>query len=233
MSLFLRSLRTFAAGAVLLLVVAGCAMVPHPKIVEGPLTATPEPARQDAYAEPDGSIYRAGRAGSFPLFEDRRPRNIGDIVTVMIEEKTNASKQVATATNRNSGMDIGIAAAPDWMPGSLSAGEQFTAAGQNDMDGRGSSSANNIFTGQITTTVIDVLANGNLRIAGEKAIAINQGSEHIRFSGIVDPRSITGTNTVSSTRVSDARIEFRSKGVMDEVQHMGWLQRIFLNLAPF
>lgn len=233
MSLFLRSLRTFAAGAVLLLVVAGCAMVPHPKIVEGPLTATPEPARQDAYAEPDGSIYRAGRAGSFPLFEDRRPRNIGDIVTVMIEEKTNASKQVATATNRNSGMDIGITAAPDWMPGSLSAGEQFTAAGQNDMDGRGSSSANNIFTGQITTTVIDVLANGNLRIAGEKAIAINQGSEHIRFSGIVDPRSITGTNTVSSTRVSDARIEFRSKGVMDEVQHMGWLQRIFLNLAPF
>ena len=231
--MFLRSLRSFATGAVLLLLVAGCAMVPHPKIVEGPLTATPQSSQADAYAEPDGSIYRAGRAGSFPLFEDRRPRNIGDIVTVMIEEKTNASKQVATATNRDGGIDIGVTAAPDWMPSKLSAGEQFTAAGQNDMKGQGSSSANNMFTGQITTTVIDVLANGNLRIAGEKAIAINQGSEHIRFSGVVDPRSITGTNTVSSTRGADARIEFRSKGVMDEVQTMGWLQRIFLNLAPF
>ena len=232
MYMSLRSIRLFVVGLIIAMA-SGCAMVPHPKIVDGPLTAVPTPAVPNINQEPDGSIYQAGRAGSFPLFEDRRPRNVGDIVTVVIEEKTNASKRVATSTDRQSGMDIGVAAAPDWMPGALEADNRFTADGSNDMEGKGSSSANNMFTGNITTTVIDVLANGNLRIAGEKAIAINQGSEHLRFSGVVDPRSITGTNTVSSTQVADARIEFRSKGVMDEVQTMGWLQRFFLNIAPF
>lgn len=64
-------------------------------------------------------------------------------------------------------------------------------------------------------------------------MAINRGSEHLRFSGVVDPRSITGNGTVLSTQVADARIEFRSKGVMDEVQTMGWLQRFFLTISPF
>ena len=68
---------------------------------------------------------------------------------------------------------------------------------------------------------------------GNKEIAINRGSEYVRFSGVVDPRSITGSNTVASTQVADARIEYRSKGTMAEVQEMGWLQRIFLNVAPF
>ena len=228
----LRSIRLFVVGLIIAMA-SGCAMVPHPKIVDGPLTATPPPPVRDLNVEPNGSIYQAGRAGSFPLFEDRRPRNVGDIVTVVIEERTNASKRVATATNRNSEIDFGVTAAPDWMPSALEADKRFTADGNNDMEGKGSSSADNMFRGNITTTVVDVLANGNLRIAGEKAIAINQGSEHLLFSGVVDPRSITGTNTVSSTQVADARIEFRSKGVMDEVQTMGWLQRFFLNISPF
>ena len=101
------------------------------------------------------------------------------------------------------------------------------------MDGEGSPRADNAFTGTLTTTVVGVLPNGNLQIAGDKQIAINRGSEYLRFSGVVDPRSITGNNTVSSTQVADAKIEFRSKGVMDEVQTMGWLQRFFLNISPF
>jgi flagellar L-ring protein precursor FlgH len=105
--------------------------------------------------------------------------------------------------------------------------------GGNTASGKGSSRADNMFAGTLTTTVVDVLPNGNLRIAGDKQMAINRGSEHIRFSGVVDPRSISGNNTVLSTQVADARIEFRSKGTMDEVQHMGWLQRFFLNISPF
>nr|WP_278249029.1 flagellar basal body L-ring protein FlgH [Paenalcaligenes suwonensis] len=105
--------------------------------------------------------------------------------------------------------------------------------GKNQANGTGSSRADNMFSGTLTTTVIGVLPNGNLQIAGEKQIAINRGSEYMRFSGVVDPRSISGSNTVSSTQVADARIEFRSKGVMDEVQTMGWLQRFFLNISPF
>jgi len=167
------------------------------------------------------------------LFEDRRPRNVGDIVTIVLNERTNASKNVATNTNRTGSTNLGIAAAPSFMNSWANANLNTEATGGNVSQGKGDSTANNAFTGTITTTVVGVMSNGNLQVAGEKQIAINRGSEYVRFAGVVDPRSITGTNTVSSTQVADARIEYRSKGVMDEVQTMGWLQRFFLIASPF
>ncbi|MGV2904405.1 flagellar basal body L-ring protein FlgH, partial [Achromobacter sp. AGC25] len=174
-------------------------------------------------AQPTGSIYQPTTYGNYPLFEDRRPRNVGDIVTIVLNERTNASKNVATNTNRTGSATLGIAAAPSFMDSWAGANLNTDAKGGNVAQGKGDSTANNAFTGTITTTVVGVMSNGNLQVAGEKQIAINRGSEYVRFAGVVDPRSITGTNTVSSTQVADARIEYRSKGVMDEVQTMGWL----------
>lgn len=221
-----------AWAAMLALVVSGCALVPPEPIVTGPLTAPPPPPALPS-AEANGSIYQPTAYGNYPLFEDRRPRNVGDIVTIVIQEKTNAAKNVNTSTDRSGSASMGIGLTPDILPSELGAKQNFDATGGNQAAGKGSSSANNLFTGTLTTTVIGVLPNGNLQIAGEKQIAINRGSEYVRFSGVVDPRSITGNGTVASTQVADARIEYRSKGVMDEVQTMGWLQRFFLNIAPF
>lgn len=81
--------------------------------------------------------------------------------------------------------------------------------------------------------MIQLLANGNLRVVGEKQIAINQGTEYIRFSGVVNPRTINGNNTVNSMQVADARIEYVGDGYINEAQNMGWLQRFFLNVSPF
>jgi flagellar L-ring protein precursor FlgH len=225
-----RSLR--AGVAALVLLVAGCALVPPEPVVTGPLTAPP-PAPAAPAAEANGSIYQPTAYGNYPLFEDRRPRNVGDIVTIVIQEKTNAAKSVDTSTNRNGSTDMNIGLAPAILPTDLGAKQNFQVASGNKSDGKGSSSATNVFSGTLTTTVIGVLPNGNLQVAGEKQIAINRGSEYVRFSGVVDPRFITGSGTVASTQVADARIEYRSKGVMDEVQTMGWLQRFFLNIAPF
>lgn len=211
----------------------GCAMIPPEPIVTGPLTAEPPSPYAMPAAEPNGSIYQPTAYGNYPLFEDRRPRNIGDIVTIVIQEKTNAQKRVATSTERTSDASLGWGAVPSILPGSVSPNQDFNVGGENTMEGQGSTRADNTFTGTLTTTVVGVLPNGNLQIAGDKQIAINRGSEYLRFSGVVDPRSITGNNTVSSTQVADAKIEFRSKGVMDEVQTMGWLQRFFLNISPF
>ncbi|MGX5660239.1 flagellar basal body L-ring protein FlgH [Castellaniella ginsengisoli] len=221
-----------AWAAALALVLSGCALVPPEPIVTGPLTAPPPPPALPA-AEANGSIYQPTAYGNYPLFEDRRPRNVGDIVTIVIQEKTNAAKNVNTTTDRSGSASMGIGLAPAILPTDLGAKQNFDATSGNKSKGTGSSSATNVFSGTLTTTVIGVLPNGNLQIAGEKQIAINRGSEYVRFSGVVDPRSITGNNTVSSTQVADARIEYRSKGVMDEVQTMGWLQRFFLNIAPF
>ena len=85
----------------------------------------------------------------------------------------------------------------------------------------------------ITVTVTDVMPNGNLLVSGEKQMGINQGTEYIRFSGVVNPRTVSGSNTVPSTLVADARIEYTAKGYIDEAQHMGWMQRFFLNVMPF
>jgi flagellar L-ring protein precursor FlgH len=211
---------------------AGCSLIPPEPVVLGSTTAAPPPPPPPAPV-PDGSIYQPTAYGSYPLFEDRRPRNVGDIVTVVLEEKTNAAKNVATDTSRTSTTDNSIALAPGFLSSWFNANLDTSTKGANTNKGSGDSSANNTFTGTLTTTVVGVLPNGNLQVAGEKQIAINRGSEYIRFSGVVDPRSITGINTVSSTRVADARIEYRSKGVMDEVQTMGWMQRFFLMASPF
>lgn len=210
----------------------GCAMVPPEPVVTGPLSAPP-PAPIAPEVVANGAIYQPGAYGSYPLFEDRRPRNVGDIVTIIIQERTNAAKNVSTSTKRNSSAGLDFGTTPSFLPGDLGSRQNFGVEGSNQAAGTGSSRADNMFAGTLTTTVIGVLPNGNLQLAGEKQIAINRGSEYMRFSGVIDPRSITGANTVASTQVADARIEFRSKGVMDEVQTMGWLQRFFLNISPF
>jgi len=214
------------------LLLSACAMIEPDPIVTGPVTATP-PAPEMPLAQPNGAIYQPTAYGSYPLFEDRRPRNVGDIVTVLIRERTNAAKNVATTTKRSGSAALAAAVSPDFLPDALGPRQNFDMSGANDANGTGASSAANTFNGTLTTTVIGVLPNGNLQLAGEKQIAINRGSEYVRFSGVVDPRSVTGANTVLSTQVADARIEFRNKGVMDEVQTMGWMQRFFLNLSPF
>lgn len=207
-------------------------MIPPEPVVTGPLTAQP-PLPVAFSPEANGSIYQPTAYGNYPLFEDRRPRNVGDIVTIVIQEKTNAAKNVATSTNRTGSANLGLDSVPAFLPPGIGPQQSLDMSGGNKAEGKGSSRADNTFSGTLTTTVIGVLPNGNLQIAGEKQIAINRGSEYIRFSGVVDPRSITGSNTVSSTQVADARIEYRSKGTMDEVQTMGWLQRFFLNISPF
>ncbi|MGG4603253.1 flagellar basal body L-ring protein [Alcaligenaceae bacterium 429] len=226
----MRSLLGALVGAVML--IQGCALVPPEPVVTGPLTAQP-PAQILPEVVANGSIYQPSAYGNYPLFEDRRPRNVGDIVTIVIQERTNAAKNVSTSTNRNSSGGLNFGVDPSILPSELGSRQNFEVEGKNQANGTGSSRADNMFSGTLTTTVIGVLPNGNLQIAGEKQIAINRGSEYMRFSGVVDPRSISGSNTVSSTQVADARIEFRSKGVMDEVQTMGWLQRFFLNISPF
>jgi len=214
------------------LLLSACAMLSPEPIVTGDLTAAPV-APEFPAAQANGAIYQPTAYGNYPLFEDRRPRNVGDIVTVLIRENTNAAKNVATTTNRSGSAKLDAAVSPSFLPGDLGARQNFDVTGNNQANGTGASRAANTFSGTLTTTVVGVLANGNLQLAGEKQIAINRGSEYIRFSGVVDPRSVTGANTVLSTQVADARIEFRNKGVMDEVQTMGWLQRFFLNISPF
>ncbi|WJF91341.1 flagellar basal body L-ring protein FlgH [Paraburkholderia bonniea] len=205
----------------------GCALVPKQPIIQQPMTAAPPVPPQ---AQSPGSIYNPGYAGR-PLFEDQRPRNVGDILTIVIAENVNATKSSGANANRQGSTDLAVPTA-GFLPGFFSRAS-LDATGANKFQANGGANASNTFNGTITVTVTSVLPNGNLVVSGEKQMLINQGNEFVRFSGVVNPNTISGVNSVYSTQVADARIEYSAKGYIDESQNMGWLQRFFLNVSPW
>jgi flagellar L-ring protein precursor FlgH len=208
----------------------GCAALDTtpPAIVHQPMTARPVPI--DTQPAATGAIFRP--QASRPLFEDRKPRFVGDILTINLVEKTSAKKSSAANANRKTNSSEKVDALGR-LPLNGLAGLGLTASSDMSLEGKGSASADNTFNGTITVTVIDTFPNGNLLVSGEKQLAINQGREYIRFSGVVNPDTISAQNTVESTQVADARIEYVGSGYIDEAQRMGWLQRFFLNFLPF
>lgn len=204
-----------------------CGGIPSTRIHQ-PASARPAPQLPPPVA--NGAIYQAGYVR--PLFEDRRARYVGDTLTISINEKTNASKKSNSSASKTGNIDFEVPIVKH-LPGKTFQHAELEASSSNKFEGKGESAANNLFTGMITVTVIDVLPNGNLLVSGEKLIAINQGEEFIRFSGVVNPIHVTGANTVSSTQVADAHIEYKANGYIDEAQVMGWLARFFLTVLPF
>ncbi len=232
----MQSLRSFAVAALAVLALAGCNTLP-PTEVQQPMTARPAPVPQPSTRPASGSIYQAASPGQpyfgyRPLFEDRRPRNVGDILVIQINEKTAASKQSDSSVEKNQSSNFGVTSLLG-LPGKTFQGANLEASSDSKFDGKGAASSNNDFTGTITVTVIEVLPNGNLQVSGEKQIGINEGSEFIRFSGVVNPATITNGNSVSSAQVADARIEYRANGQIHSAQVMGWLARFFLTFLPF
>lgn len=206
---------------------AGCA-INQPPIVHQPMSARPQaPA---AEAGDSGSIYR--QAPYRPLFEDRRARFIGDTLTVLIAEKTAASKKSGASAERTSGISAAVPIVQG-VPGKTFQDLEVEANTSNTFDGKGEAAARNDFTGTITVTVIEVMPNGNLLVSGEKQIAMSQGAEFVRLSGVVNPVTVAADNSVRSTQIADARIEYRANGYIDEAQTMGWLARFFNNVLPF
>jgi flagellar L-ring protein FlgH len=227
----LRALRAASmlafAGVVAAGVLGGCAQLKKEPITQQPMSATPPVPPQ---LNPPGSIYNPGYAGH-PLFEDQRPRNVGDILTIVIAENINATKSSGLNANRNGATNFGATTA-GFAPGFFNRAN-LNATGANTFSGTGGANASNTFNGVLTVTVTNVLPNGNLVVSGEKEMLINQGNEFVRFSGVVNPNTVAGDNSVYSNQVADAKIEYSAKGVIDEAETMGWLQRFFLNLAPW
>ncbi|MCL2643855.1 MAG: flagellar basal body L-ring protein FlgH [Betaproteobacteria bacterium] len=221
---------TFMA-VVLVTLVSSCAQIQPtpPTSVHQPMSARPVTALEPRAA--NGAIWQPGLESS--LLEDRRARRVGDIITVNLVERTSAQKNANASTNRASSASGGIAAASSKLPLSGLAGLSLEAGSKSAFEGKGAAAANNAFNGTITVTVIDVLANGNLLVSGEKMLTINQGNEFIRFSGVVNPNNVSASNTVQSTQVADARMEYRGSGFVEEANSKGWLQRFFDFINPF
>ncbi len=211
------------------LALAGCITTTPSTSVHQPMSVRPADPAPVRVA--NGAIYQAGYSNA-PLFEDRRARNVGDTLTINIIENTSADKKSNTTTNRSSDNNLSVPNVTG-LPGKSFLGASLAATTDFKFSGDGETASNNVFTGTITVTVIEVFANGNLLVSGEKQVGINHASEFIRFSGVVSPNNITSTNSVNSVQVADARVEYRGNGQIENAQNMGWLSRFFLNVMPF
>lgn len=205
---------------------AGCAMTPE-TIVQGPTTARPLPPPVNQSA--NGAIFQA--ASYRPMFEDRRARFVGDILTMTISEKTSAAKAAGNSASK-SGKAEGAVSALFGAPASLLGRTSASASNSNEFSEKGATSSSNNFTGTVAVTVIDVLPNGNLVVSGEKQVAFDKGTEFIRVSGVVSPDRILPGNNILSSQVADARIEYRTNSHVDAAEIMGILTRFFLSVLP-
>lgn len=211
----------FAMSALLL---GGCSVTPD--------TITHQKPGGPSYPQPpqaaaNGAIFQQNAYR--PIFEDHKARLVGDNLTIVITERNNATKSGNESNDRTNQVDIGVPTFFNRNFPRLAA----SASGSREFDEKGSKSANNVFNGTIAVTVIDVAPNGNLIVSGEKQIAMDSGSEFIRFSGIVDPKDITVGNQVLSTKVADARVEYRTNTRMDAAEVISRMARFFLSVLPF
>ncbi len=186
----------------------------------------PRPAEPVYGAPTAGAIYNDG--ADVRLFEDRKAGRLGDILTVRLQERTNASKNSATSTSKATEVEL---ANPVVSGTNITSNGiplfQGTLSGDSAFDGAGSSSQSNSLLGDITVTVVERLPNGNLRIRGEKWVTLNQGREFIRLSGIIRPDDIEPDNSLYSYRIADAQITYSSKGVLADANRMGFISRFF------
>jgi flagellar L-ring protein precursor FlgH len=199
--------------------------------VREPTTARPVTPTAQAARPANGAIFQVG--GYQPMFEDRRARNVGDTLIVTINEKISASRSADSTAQRTGSASYSVPTLSKIIGGNAIAGGALDASSDNKFEGKGATSSDNAFTGTITVTVVEVLPNGNMVVSGEKQIGINRNSETVRLSGVVNPVTIVSGNTVSSTQIADARIDYRGKGYIDEAQTMGFLARFFLSVLPF
>lgn len=221
-------------GMSALALVAGCATPPPATAIKTPFSVRPEAV---AYAPGNGAIFQVGNSQPRPamaLFEDRRARYVGDTLVVNLVEKTEAKRKSETTDERkaNASFDIpspqvlgrstGVLGATSWEP-SASNKQEFKDNENNTSE----------IKGAITVTVLEVLANGHLVVAGEKQVAINNDTEYIRLAGVVNPAQISADNTVKSTQLANAQFESKNTQSLDKSQLGGMMARFFLTILPF
>lgn len=212
----------FLAGLALM----GCVVRP-PEMPNDPYYAPVLRTNPEPDVPANGSLYRENVA--LGLFTDQKARQVGDIITIILDEKTTSSKSTNVDVKKENDLSV--------VPGGgLLMGRAPTFKGYNldtsltsdrEFKGEAGADQSNQLSGNISVTVVDIFPNGTLVVRGEKWMTLNRGHEFIRISGLVRPDDVTPENTVSSTKIANARIAYSGTGELADSQKMGWLTRFF------
>lgn len=158
------------------------------------------------------------------LYSDYKATRIGDAITIIVIESSNATNQSEITTGRQSNLSLsgsGVAG------GTTLPSVAANAGTNNDFNGKGTTRTSGTVTAKISGTIDSVLANGNLRISGTRKIVINGEEQRISVKGYVRVSDIAADNTVLSSSISEAEIYFDGEGAIKNNQKPGWLTRFF------
>ena len=220
-----RLIHRFALLLALPAVLAGCNNLPT-KLSHSPEFAPVYPVAAERPTGATGAIYN-GR-GSDMWFGKGRSYAVGDLITVLLSESTQAARKQSGEIKRKNSNDV---LAPSWSS-RLGAGVNLNGSNINSV-GEGVADQTASLTGSIAVTVVEVLANGNLVVRGEKQLALTEGAEVIQVSGIVRPEDVSPNNTLQSKRLANAQIAYRGTGDMAAATRPGWGTNLLMKIWPF
>ena len=198
--------------------------------------------RQEAAANNPGSLFAASEADT--LFEDSRARRVGDIVVVKLVENTKAQNKAETSSKKNSGNDYQVGALFGQTstgfipflgvgPNSSIPGPALSSKSGSDLSATGKTKRENYVTTSLAARVIRVLPGGLLQIEGAREIRVNEETEYMVVRGMVRTKDVSADNSVLSTQIADASIEYYGRGVLADKQKPGWFTRLMDNIWPF
>ena len=186
-------------------------------------------AQPMADAQPNGAIFQPAN-GYAALHEGWRARRVGDLLTIVLVERTAASKSASSKLDSGGGFGI---VPPSTGPLSLFKSTDASASGSRNFNGAGSADQANSLTGAISVTVAQIYPNGTMLVQGQKHVTLNRGDEVVQIKGIVRIADIDLGNNIPSTRVADAQISYTGKGDVARASRQGWLSRFFQTVSPF
>ncbi|HEU4650751.1 MAG TPA: flagellar basal body L-ring protein FlgH [Croceibacterium sp.] len=216
-------LRQLSTSALLAVVLAGCAANERPAGFAA--TLPPAPA---APAPASGAIFNAS-LGYAPLHYGQRAHRVGDLVTVVLTERTTTSKSADSAQSR----DGSIALRPPTVGPFAFDPNVLNSGGSSSFNGGGDASQTSSLRGDLTVTIAELRPNGTALVKGEKLMQFSQGEEWVQLSGIIRLADIDPDNRIASPRVADAQITYAGNGAVQRASREGWLSRFFNTVAPF
>ncbi len=184
------------------------------------------PEAEEEAIIPTGSLFRENYVNN--IYSDSKAHRVGDIISVILSESTQAKKNAKTELKKENNMVldpiIGLGGTPVTINGNTA---QFGINQSTKFKGDSKADQGNSLSGDISVHVLRVLPNGNLMIRGEKWITLNNGDEYIRLTGVIRAKDINSNNTIMSTKIANARIQYAGTGSFADMNEQGWLTKFF------
>ena len=228
--------------SVMFLMLSGCMAQHQQHVVNSPVTSPASGLMPVVNKRPaEGALYTPGARTS--LVGDFRARDVGDVITIIIQENLKGAKDVKTQTDRTSEYNLGLTGimglefekqtSPRYGNGNVQAKNAWGGSGTNKFSGSGKTSRDTSLSGSISARVVQVLPGGNIVIQGTRELNLNNETQYIFITGIVRPIDIQPDNTIKSTQIADARISYTGGGELSAMQSPGWVGQLLNAFNPF